>query len=842
LNLIIHSDKSGTYTFSLIINDHKNGIIEKQIQIHSLYGYPFVDLEQTFFQYMTEDLVEIDLSPSNQDEGPFTYDILHALPGMAISDSGIFTWQIAAQDYYFPGTTVEITALVSNADNEVEVPLSFSISSTDDKHPVVHIGIKVPNKERNIHVGDFDNDGITEILLTNNENLIYSLEWQEERYVQDWIYPYAINSSTNLIDAILPIDTDGDGQYEIFVQTGSQIKVIDMNANTITASFDLSHYLATATEFGKGIASADLDNNGSMELVALCGDEFSESSSVAFVIDAASLDPLWHTPVREHGDGIGIGNVDNDSALEIVTPGGYVYDGSTREVEWIYTDQFGIDIIVADVTGNGIDEIIAYEKYANPTVYDAITKSEIFSFPDSIRARSIVAANLDNDPEKEIIIGNYPSWDLTAYDADSGFAVEIWSVKEGVGGGVGLAVGDTDQDGNPEVIWGTGHPNTSHGKKSLVVFDLVNQTIDFHNSDVIHLDSPYIGGRPIINSSGEKKVVFAVAETNGGFSGSGLLSMDLDTGALAISPDAGSDSPDRRFDFCVADYDLDDTEEVLFFSGDHYDRSFYVYDLFRADEEMSWPVITDGTMGYIRKVSCGDANGDGHTDLATVWGSGIRLYDPFNQLLIWSSSQSTTNRPSRVEVLDLDGDSNPEILARSGHKLTVYTQSGNSYIEDNEKVYTYDGGLIRDMIIADIDGDLEPEIVISLSAYDQETDNIQLVVLDKDLRLKKYFTIPGNISAMANTGTGNNTLLIATSADGDYRIKLIDLQSQTTIWKSPPLLGRVFNKSFHIIQKPGSSKKQLAIGTLNAILLMWNAIWNDAQRTALLTVSDCGSG
>ena len=117
-----------------------------------------------------------------------------------------------------------------------------------------------------------------------------------------------------------------------------------------------------------------------------------------------------------------------------------------------------------------------------------------------------------------------------------------------------LAVGDADQDGNLEVVWGTGL--SSSGEDSMVVFDSVNQTVDFRNINPSQFDGPYIGGRSIEDDGGNARVVFAVPTTDSGYAGSRLLSMNFDTGDMEVSPEVGSNWS-GYFDFCIADYDLD---------------------------------------------------------------------------------------------------------------------------------------------------------------------------------------------------------------------------------------------------------------------------------------------
>ena len=511
----------------------------------------------------------------------------------------------------------------------------------------------------------------------------------------------------------------------------------------------------------------------------------------------------------ELGRALAIGNVDNDNALELVFSGGFVYDGITYGNEWSYSEEFGWDIVLADVRGDGTEEIIAHNR-SDTSVYDAIQKSVVLDFTEGVGICSIAAANLDSDPESEILVGDCHLGRLYAYDADSGSAMELWSANTLTNGITSLAVGDVDQDVNLEILWGAGL--ISSGEDSLVVFDSVNRTIDFQNTDPSQLDGPFIGGQPVTGNG----VVFATVSTDSGYEGSRILSLDYDTGDMAITPELGSNWS-GYFDFCVSDYDQDGTEEILFSSAELYTGFLSAYDLFSSAEE--WSVT--GSYDTVGDVACGDANGDGYTDLAAIWGPSIRVYDPFNQVLLWSSPQ-LTSQPEQIAFHDLDGNAVPEILALHDSRLVVYARSGSIYVEDS--TYAGSGPEMYDMFVGDIDGDQEPEIVISINEGYYPSETTTLVILNSDLGVEKSLSIDERITAITAVDNADNTLLIATSltsssAGPEYYIKFIDIDTADIIWNSPPLLGEVMRDSLHIVQKPGSTKKQLAVGTRDAMYL-----------------------
>jgi hypothetical protein len=807
LNLVMNPDVSGDYFLDLTADDGRGGTSTKRIEIQFRTYSSEDEPEQTSFQYAAGDYVEIALTPSRLSQGPFTYSISSPLPGMTIGDDGIFKWQIPEFDFFFPIIDLEVKVQVHGLLSGEEIPLAFSITNPNIKQPFVRTGLGNPLMEGNVHVGDFDNDGTTEILLTDNDNLIYMLECEDGGYILDWVYPYDINPSYDGIDRILPLDPDKNGHYEIFVQTGLQITVISMQDNSVTARQDLSQFFEeNYIDSIRGMTAADLDNNGSVELAILLGTAI-DSTSVAVVMDAAGLDLLWQTPVLGPNDGIETGNVDGDVALEIVLSGGLVFDGSTRAAEWEYSAGFGSDVVVADIDGDGVDEIIASRPSGDsPVVYDAVLKTQSFAFPASGASAYIIAAgDLDGDSEEEIIIGS-GSGEISAYDTDSGTAVEIWSTQPNNEAVTSLAAGNVDMDGHLEVVWAAGH--------DLFVFDPADRTIDFQKKDPDY-SGPYIGGSSITDGNGESRIVFAVAETDGGSEGSRLLFMDPETWDVSISPELGNNET-GYFDFCVADYDLDGTEEVLFASAENKDGYLASFDPNTFTEQR----FVTGDQVIPKAIGCGDADGDGHADIVAIWEDGIHLYDPYHETFLWSISPLSGyhyHEYGQFKILDMDGDAVPEIFYLYERSLRLFVRSGSTY---TYKIFSFPNRpSLPNFLVDDIDGDGEPEIVVSTSSYSSTTGLSYIYLLNRDLHIMESFSMNGRITALAASGDKNNTLLIATDFNDGSRISLFDLANGLRLWKSPPLLGPVYKNSIHVVQDPETLEKQLIFGTEDAMYM-----------------------
>ena len=270
------------------------------------------------------------------------------------------------------------------------------------------------------------------------------------------------------------------------------------------------------TESCRKLEIADLEANGTLDLVCFSPATSSPSSGRIIVIDPVTLQVAWRSldigNSSSNPIGLAVGNVDNDAALEIVTGNGYVFDGATHLVQWAYGPGFGFVVDTGDVDGDGVEEIAGVQDWTAMRVFNARVQSPVWDIAVS-DTDSLLVRNIDATPAAEILLGDGQWGEVTAYryDTTSSMPVKIFEINSQGHGTTAIDVGDTDGDGQLEFVWGT--DATSSGADSVVVAGR-NPTIqvEWINDDPKQLNGLFKGGQLATLAPGQSRLVSASRE------------------------------------------------------------------------------------------------------------------------------------------------------------------------------------------------------------------------------------------------------------------------------------------------------------------------------------------
>ena len=727
------------------------------------------------------------------DELRFVID--HGPAGMTVDPaSGIVVWEASGPMFE---RSMEVNWGLS-----VDVPDarmasgSIRVEDPSRQYPLLRTDIQVPRGPGRLVVGDFDGDGDQEMMLASRY-AVYELEFDGKDYRQTWAHPYLPAS------AVATGDVDGDGRHEIFVHSWRRIVRLDSAERRVVDSVEVtSRTVERSTPVNcEDMKLADLNDDGSLELVCLA--IFSYEYFLV-VIAADGFEELWRSKVESDlgvdiiaESFLGIGNVDGDSALEVVTrtpTAMQIYDGVTSEAEWSIDGDFRRWFVVADIDGDGIAEIVASDD-SRVVAYSAVTKSSIGEIEKS--AATITAGDINGDGRDEIVFYNDGALHVYDYDTNNQSFNRLFQYQQHPLSPTSLTTGDVDNDGDVEIIWGA---TNGTGPDELTVVGLYPQVQNEWTSRGVQLDGPFVGGQTASDPLEGRVQVFVAATTNDGWGPTRLISVTAE-GDVEVSGEMGGDRIYWSQDdtgIHVADYDHDGIEEVFVGLADPGPDTWGItsaYNIFEQHAE--W---TSSRHHAAVALGSGDVNDDGSDDLVVFGPPSVYVFDILGESLIWDSGDQFHRRSKAMEVVDLDGDATLEILVSDGSALHTLTRMADS--EEFVKTSTYSAGrMIAGIVVGDADGD--EEIDVFLLAYGE------LHRLDSKLRLQDKFAVDrdANTILIEKSSYQRKNLVISE----DSQIVVLDSRSGAEVWRSPHLIGDVSRSSVQFVEVDGTER--VSVGT-----------------------------
>ncbi|MBI5077352.1 VCBS repeat-containing protein [Candidatus Falkowbacteria bacterium] len=218
---------------------------------------------------------------------------------------------------------------------------------------------------------------------------------------------------------IIEYDLNNDGQREVLVADVNQVKIFN-NDGSLSASF---YPYTEKYDKGVNIAVGDLDKNGTVEIVT--GTEKGGGPQIRiFNSNGKLINPgffAYGTNFRG-GVNVAIGDLEGDGTLEIIAGAGFgggphvrVFAPDGRLINpgfFAYDPKFrgGVNVAVADVDGDGLDEIITGPGQGGGPevrVYDKKGKKDgpsFFAFDEQSRdGVRVSGVDMDADGQAEII-------------------------------------------------------------------------------------------------------------------------------------------------------------------------------------------------------------------------------------------------------------------------------------------------------------------------------------------------------------------------------------------------------------------------------------------------------
>jgi len=154
-------------------------------------------------------------------------------------------------------------------------------------------------------IGDMDNDGKKDILLVGNENNAVTI-WRQKRFFKFEKYAEFGDSDNSISDAAL-LDVDSDGDLDLAVMTNSDNNNVLYRNEAGTFNSEL-----LGNEVARGVVVADIDNNGSTDLILAA-----DGGNSVYLNDGSSLN-FVHSLGNADSRGLALLDIDNDNKPDVV--------------------------------------------------------------------------------------------------------------------------------------------------------------------------------------------------------------------------------------------------------------------------------------------------------------------------------------------------------------------------------------------------------------------------------------------------------------------------------------------------------------------------------------------
>ena len=512
-------------------------------------------------------------------------------------------------------------------------------------------------------------------------------------------------------------DINGDGKPDIVVPdpyTGNvQVNVFRNMSVSGTISFAARVFYSTGSGSApKGIAIGDADGDGRPDMEVVC----SGNNKVSIFRNIAPPVINDFSPVTAAaGASVTITgyNFRNTAAENLVFFGGAKATvTASSNTSLTVTVPNGSTHLPVSVTADGLTGHAKLPFVLTFSGGDSIIansfKARVLS--GGSNGKDIVMADFDGDGKNDVVAQNYANSTLTSFrNMSSGGNIFLSSsgTVTNFGNSVGLASGDLNGDGKPELIAAEGTNNAvSIYRNTSTVAILFATGINIGVS--AEASAAFVAD---LNDDGRPEVI---VDTKGYIAI--LPNTTTGTGTLSFGTPILIGMVDYRDRLAVADFDGDGKVDIV--SGQSAMRNTSANGVisFSALINFAPELISDF---YVTA----DFNGDGKPDLAELTSNQrrVRFYSNTStpgtiSFSLQAGSYKTGTYPVKMAAADLNGDSKPDIAVCSAEQdaMSVFANaSTGSAIQFIPKVDYAAGHWPYGTALGDLDGDAKPDMVVA---------------------------------------------------------------------------------------------------------------------------------
>jgi len=521
--------------------------------------------------------------------------------------------------------------------------------------------------ESGIAATDLDGDGSSELVLgtTLARNFAVNRNWHVVKH----------NADSGKYEIIHTSDDNPDwhsngveiNTISVF-ENGSVPRILIGYSNGSLSIFDgkTMALLQKIVVSGSEILSAtqgDGDNDGFDEIIVSTADSTYLYNNVTYTRESV-------IPVG--GRDLTVGNVDSDPLLEMVYVEGPVvqFDGSTAIQQWDFSGFTpGKWLELGDLDGDGVEELIVARGWYYIDILDAENRTPLRQIRTSTNISQLKVADVTGDALPEILYGDQQHGAVHAIDGLS--LDELWQLKNPSSGAPGIEVADVDNDGELEVIWGSGSNSTA--PDFLSIHDVGTLAREFVSVDE---GGPYralaVGDT---DGDSEDEILFMASEANRFGENRYVDSLPLYVlSGLDLSTEWTSyDSPIDKYqyaywDLAIGNVNGDDVSDIVV--AHDYVRDFNIDVIDGVSRSLVNSDRID--MDAANSISLADFVGDERMEIIAASGNQLHIIDSETMTPIWSSIVlAGVSTATNIEAVDVYGDGRPDLVASIGRILII---------------------------------------------------------------------------------------------------------------------------------------------------------------------------
>ena len=520
------------------------------------------------------------------------------------------------------------------------------------------LGIFYPNI-RTIHPIDLNDDGLLDIVSCSTTS---GVRWHINN---GWNYESTGVFFTSTRD-VFPYDMNGNDSIDILIIRDAQIRLAERYALD-NGSFDFStEIISTNIDIGTSIHAADIDDDGDADFVTSSSDDnkiswFENNGLQEFTEHVLTTEAVKASSVFAE-------DMDNDGDIDVL---------------FTAAESSEVGLFENDGTENFVFKSLTYH-HAKPN--------------------SLFEVDIDTDGDLDLLVGTLEGTEISYYRNDGNHNFAKQTLISNVAGPANTKMMDVDADGDLDVVV------TIHDDEEFAWYENIgNGVYEKHlitETNYVCLDFKAAD----IDEDGD--LDFVALSTGG-------VSLYLNDGFENFSGNLliGAQYP---LDVEIIDFNLDGDLDIVYSEYNGTKLNWLEND---GSESFDYNLLSDN-VGFISGFDVADLDKDGDLDfcISSRFNGKIKWFknngnNNFTEYLILDNSE--TLLVSDIKTVDLDKDGNMDIVSCAAFYGNIIWHRNDGNQNFTEEFLVVNALDIENMLICDMDGDFDYDIV---SAQREEED------------------------------------------------------------------------------------------------------------------------